>query len=110
MFSAIVLCSGVGAETYRNPKVSAFLHRVDRQGIDIGALCTGTHILARAGLVSGYRCAMHWENLASFVEEFPNIEVGANLYEIDRNRFTCSGGTSTTPTSLAMMTRSSWVM
>lgn len=93
-FSAIVLCSGVGAENYHNPKVSAFLHRIDRQGIDIGALCTGTHILAKAGLVSGYRCAMHWENLAAFAEAFPGIEVGANLYEIDRNRFTCSGGTA----------------
>lgn len=93
-FSAIVLCSGVGTENYHNPKVSAFLHRIDRQGIDIGALCTGTHILAKAGLVSGYRCAMHWENLAAFAEAFPGIEVGANLYEIDRNRFTCSGGTA----------------
>ncbi|MDD9903779.1 MAG: GlxA family transcriptional regulator [Rhodospirillaceae bacterium] len=94
MFSAIVLCSGVGAENYHNPAVSSFLHRIDRQGVDIGALCTGTHILAKAGLVSGYRCAMHWENLAAFAEDFPNIEVGANLYEIDRNRFTCSGGTA----------------
>ena len=94
MFSAIVLCSGVGAENYKSPAVSAFLHRVDRQGVDIGALCTGTHILAKAGLVSGYRCALHWENLAAFAEDFPNIEVGANLYEIDRNRFTCSGGTA----------------
>ena len=94
LFSAIVLCSGVGAEHYHNPEVSAFLHRIERQGVDIGALCTGTHILAKAGLVSGYRCAIHWENLAAFAEDFPNIEVGANLYEIDRNRFTCSGGTA----------------
>jgi transcriptional regulator GlxA family with amidase domain len=51
-------------------------------------------VLARAGLLDGYRCTIHWENLPGFAEEFPDIEVIAELYEIDRNRFTCSGGTA----------------
>ncbi len=94
LFSAVILCSGVGAEHYRNPDLFAFLQRIDRRGVDIGALCTGTHVLANAGLIGGYKCAIHWENLPAFTESFPNIEIGAHLYEIDRNRFTCSGGTA----------------
>jgi transcriptional regulator GlxA family with amidase domain len=72
----------------------AQLRRFDRQGKDIGALCTGSHILARAGLLDGYRCTIHWENLAGFAEDFPQIEATPELFEIDRNRFTCSGGTA----------------
>src|SRR5690606_1750211 len=68
--------------------------RMDRQGAVIGALCTPTHILARAGLLDGYRCTIHWENIAALVEDFPELDVTSELFEVDRNRFTCAGGTA----------------
>ncbi len=55
-------------------------------------LCTGSHVLAHAGLLDGYSCTIHWENLPGFREEFPDIEVTDDLFAIDRNRYTCSGG------------------
>ena len=60
----------------------------------MGALCTGSHFLAAAGLLDGYRCAIHWENLSSLREQFPRVQVSSRLFEIDRDRFTCSGGIS----------------
>ncbi len=92
--STIILCSGIDGHLYEDRQVFAQLRRLDRQGADIGALCTGSHILAKAGLLDGHRCTIHWENLASFSEDFPEIVVTAELFEIDRNRFTCSGGTA----------------
>jgi transcriptional regulator GlxA family with amidase domain len=65
-----------------------------RQGAIIGALCTGSYLLARAGLLDNRRCAVHWEKLNEFAEEFPEIEVSSNIYEIDQDRVTCSGGTA----------------
>jgi transcriptional regulator GlxA family with amidase domain len=50
--------------------------------------------LAEAGLLDGYRCAIHWENLASIREEFPEIDFVENLFVIDRDRITCTGGTA----------------
>ena len=41
-----------------------------------------------------HRCTIHWENLPGFAEDFPDIPVTADLFEIDRKRFTCSGGTA----------------
>jgi transcriptional regulator GlxA family with amidase domain len=76
-----------------------------RRGLDIGAMCTGSHILARAGLLDGHRCTIHWENLASFVEDFPDVEVTAELFEIDRHRFTCSGGTAAIDLMLNVISR-----
>lgn len=93
-FSTVVLCSGIDGHLYEDKQVFAQLRRADRQGADIGALCTGAHILAKANLLNGYRCTIHWENLASFSEHFPDIEASSELFEIDRNRFTCSGGTA----------------
>lgn len=90
----IVLCGGLGSERFKDPALFAWLRRWNRRGAAIGALCTGAHVLARAGLLDGHRCTIHWENLPGFTEAFPEIEVTADLFEIDRNRFTCSGGTA----------------
>lgn len=90
----LIICSGIGAEHYRNAVLYARLRRLASHGTAIGAVCTGTYVLARAGLLDGHRCTIHWENLDGFREEFPDIEVVSELYEIDRNRFTCSGGTA----------------
>src|SRR3546814_5479372 len=85
--------------------LSGWLRKADRLGSDIGAICTGSYVLARAGLLDGYRCTIHWENLASFCEDFPDIEVTSELFEIDRNRFTCSGGTATIDMMLNVIAR-----
>jgi transcriptional regulator GlxA family with amidase domain len=90
----VIVCSGVEVQKNTNKAVISWLRRVARKGAEVGALCTGSHILARAGLLEGYRCTIHWENLAAFVEDFPEIEVTSELFEIDRNRFTCAGGTA----------------
>ncbi|MBT5415158.1 MAG: GlxA family transcriptional regulator [Rhodospirillaceae bacterium] len=93
-FSSVLVCSGIGAEHYEDREVFSWLRSIARKGVDIGAICTGSHILARAGLLAGYRCTIHWENLSGFAEAFPDVDVAAHLFAIDRNRFTCSGGTA----------------
>lgn len=91
---AVIVCAGIDVQLFNDKATFAALRRIDRQGVDLGAVCTGSHVLARAGLLDGYRCTIHWENLDSFTEAFPEIEVSTDLFEIDRNRFTCCGGTA----------------
>jgi len=90
----VIVCSGIHVERYRDDEVFGWLRRMERVGADIGAVCTGSWVLAKVGLLNGYRCAIHWENLPGFMETFPDIEVNADLYEVDRNRYTCCGGTA----------------
>jgi AraC family transcriptional regulator, glycine betaine-responsive activator len=90
----IIVCSGLGAERIHDRELFAWLRRADRVGATIGAVCTGAHLLARAGLLEGHKCTIHWENLPGFAEDFPHIDVTADLFEVDRNRLTCSGGTA----------------
>ena len=101
----IILCSGIDVHLFRDKALFSWLRKMDRRGTDLGAICTATFVLAKAGLLEGYRCTIHWENLPSFCEEFPDIEVTAELFEIDRNRFTCSGGTAAIDLMLNMISR-----
>jgi len=70
------------------------LRALDRQQTNLASASSGSFILARAGLLDGYRCTIHWENIPVFRELYPQLDVAFTLYEIDRRRFTCSGGTA----------------
>ncbi|CAE6786544.1 HTH-type transcriptional regulator CdhR [Paraburkholderia domus] len=63
-----------------------------RGGTALGGLDTGSYFLARAGLLNGYRCTIHWEDQDVLMGQFPKLIVSNRLYEVDRDRFTCSGG------------------
>ncbi|MCX7234964.1 MAG: helix-turn-helix domain-containing protein [Burkholderiales bacterium] len=51
-------------------------------------------LLGAAGLLKGYRCTIHWEDRDTLLAEFPDLLVSSRLFEIDRDRYTCSGGVS----------------
>lgn len=95
----VLVCSGIEIEQYQNKTVNAWLRETYNRSIAVGSLCTGAHVLAQAGLLNGKRCAIHWENLPGFAEAFPQVDVYADLYEVDSNLYTCAGGTA----SLDMM-------
>ena len=93
-FPIVVVCASFAIGRIAEDKqLLGWLRRLARQGSELGAIETGTYVLAKAGLLDGYRATLHWENIASFAEEFPEIEVTGELFEMDRKRFTCSGGT-----------------
>ena len=101
----LIVCSGIGGHLYEDRAVFSWLRRVERQGMDVGRALHRQPHSARAGLLDGYRCTIHWENLTGFTEEFPDIEVTSELFEIDRNRFTCSGGTAALDMMLNLIAR-----
>jgi transcriptional regulator GlxA family with amidase domain len=97
--ATVIICGGLNVQHHADKRLVAWLRKIARKGPDIGAVCTGAHILAEAGLLDGYRCTIHWENLPGFSEAFPEIDATGGLFEIDRDRFTSAGGT----TALDMM-------
>jgi AraC family transcriptional regulator, glycine betaine-responsive activator len=86
------VCGGVNVQQAVSPKVLAALKRLAERRVPLGALCTGGYALAKAGLLDKYRATIHWENLSALREEFPRINLSDQLFSIDRDRFTCSGG------------------
>ena len=93
-FPTVIVCGPHDPNRFDSPEIVHWLRRLARGGTRLGALDTGAYLLARARLLDGYRCTIHWENLPGFTESFPNIGVSSELYEFDRNRFSCGGGTA----------------
>lgn len=92
--STVIVIGGNALNHQAHPKLLSKLRYLASRGVIIGAVCTGSQILAKAGLLSGYRCTVHWEAMDSLIEEYPDLDVTGNLYEVHRNRLTCAGGTS----------------
>ena len=87
------VCSGVDVADSWNKTLQFTLRKIaSRNNMIIGAFCTGSYLLARAGLLDGYKCTIHWENIASMREEFPKARFSDDLFQIDRDRITCAGG------------------
>ncbi len=101
--SMVFICSGVNVEKHDNKIIQGWIREEHKRGVAIGGLCTGAHILASAGLLSGRRCAIHWENLPGFQERFPKAEVYADLFETDGNVYTCAGGTAALDMMLSLI-------
>lgn len=90
----LMVVAGLGVERFQDRATFARLRQVARQGCIMGGVSLGSYLLARAGLLDGYSCTLHWENLEPFREEFPQLDVTAEVFEVDRDRMTCSGGTA----------------
>jgi len=99
----LFVVAGLEAHRYQNKQVFSRLRRLARTGCRMGALSTGSYLLARAGLLDGYRSTIHWENAGAFREAFPDIEVTEELFEVDRGRLTCSGGTAALDLMLSLI-------
>jgi transcriptional regulator GlxA family with amidase domain len=102
--SHVLVCSGLDVQHNTDRRLLGWLRKSARRGISIGAVCTGAHILAEAGLLDGYRCTIHWENLPGFNEAFPDIDATGGLFEIDGDRFTSAGGTTALDMMLSLIT------
>lgn len=93
--SLLFVCAGIDVHQAAERSVLSALRKLtNSRKLALGALCTGSYLLARAELLNGYRCTIHWENMASLREEFPALVISSELFEIDRDRYTCTGGTA----------------
>jgi transcriptional regulator GlxA family with amidase domain len=88
----VFVCGGVNVRDAVSQPVLTALRKLHKRRIPLGGLCTGGYALAEAGLLDGYHATIHWENLSSLREQFPRVLISEQLFTIDRDRFTCSGG------------------
>lgn len=93
-YDILFVCGGSGVHQFWNQSIGRWLRRQDANGVVLGGLCTGAYVLAKAGLLNDYKCTMHWDSIESTREEFPNLLLTNDIFVIDRNRYTCAGGTA----------------
>ncbi|MBY8975002.1 GlxA family transcriptional regulator [Rhodobacteraceae bacterium NNCM2] len=103
--NAVVVCTGLELDKAASRNVITWLRKQARLGVEIGAVCTGADLLARAGLLTNKKCSIHWENHAAFTENYPEIELSNLIYCVDDDTFTCAGGTASTDMMLHLIAR-----
>lgn len=101
----VLVCAGGNPATYNDRRTFAWLRKLARQGVALGGISAGPFILAKARMLTGRRCTVHWEHMPAFEEAFPNVELTKSLFELDGNRITCSGGVAGLDMMVALITR-----
>jgi len=101
----LFVLSGLQMRNRITPALLAMLRRERARGSNIGALCSGAYILAKAGFLDGQKCAIHWDYHDSFMEEFPDIPLVRNVFVADEKYITASGGSATADLMLHLIER-----
>lgn len=85
---------------------STYLVRAAEAGIPLIGLCTGSFVLVRAGLMRGRRCCISWYHRDDFAREFPGFPFESDqIFIIDGDRITCSGGSGSADLAAALIER-----
>lgn len=90
----MIVCGGVRIRDVVNDVTRAALVALAERGVPLGGICTGAYALMASGLLDNYRCTVHWENLSALHTEFPRVHFADELFVVDRDRLTCTGGTA----------------
>lgn len=74
-----------------DPSLTAALARI-RPGTRIASICTGSFVLAAAGLLDGRRATTHWRSSARFRERFPDVSFDVDVLYTDDDGVLTSAG------------------
>ena len=88
---ALVVIAGFAQWQGAGPAVIRDLSRMGPQFAALGGIDAGAWVLARAGLLGGYRATVHWEDSEDFAAAHSDVDVVPDRFVIDRNRFTAGG-------------------
>lgn len=73
----------------------AYLRKAAQAGVGLIGLCTGSFILAEAGLLKGHTACVSWLHHRDFRGRFPDIEATSEqIFRFDGKVATCAGGSS----------------
>ena len=79
---------------FTDARTFVWLRQLASSNVRLAGVSGGPFILARAGVLAGYRATIHWDHQPTFLDAFPTLAIEPGLYVIDRRRLTCAGGTA----------------
>jgi transcriptional regulator GlxA family with amidase domain len=87
-----------------DPALVEAIRSVSARTRRLASICTGSFILAQAGLLSGRRATTHWHNARLFARAFPDITVEPDaIFVRDGDVFTSAGVSSGIDLALALV-------
>lgn len=102
---ALFVVAGFEPLAHYDNRLGHWLQRREPELQVLGAIDTGSFVLAEAGLLQQQRLTLHWEAIDAFRERYPGLPVTQELFEIDGRRITSAGGTSSLDLMLSLIGR-----
>ncbi|ATQ76824.1 thiamine biosynthesis protein ThiJ [Massilia violaceinigra] len=90
----LIVPGGVVTAEMSKPDVIAWIAATARASELTASVCTGTFLLAQAGLLDDQEATTHWEDVADLRAAFPQLRVLAERRWIDNGAIVTSGGIS----------------
>jgi transcriptional regulator GlxA family with amidase domain len=93
-FDYLVIAGGLLPSSLNlHPDVYDYIQQAANKDIPVIGICTGSFILAKAGLLDKRRCCVHAEHKEQFNRLFPAVEtITDRAFVIDQGIITCPGG------------------
>ncbi len=101
----LLIPGGLGVEEKTaDPAALHWLRRTAKRSRRVGSICTGTFLLAQAGLLDGRRVTTHWRFATELARRYPKVQVDPNpIWIQDGHYYTTAGVTSGIDLSLALL-------
>ncbi|NVK07372.1 MAG: GlxA family transcriptional regulator [Marivivens sp.] len=93
-FDLVFIVAGGDPRHFQNQTLFSWLRRIEASGVAIGGISGGSVVLARAGLLNRHRFTVHWHHYDDFEAMTGPWLLERRLFVIDRNRYTCAGGSA----------------
>jgi transcriptional regulator GlxA family with amidase domain len=103
--TTLIISGGEGVEAAaRNKCVSQFVKAVAKRGTRIASVCSGTFVLAEAGLLDGKRATTHWQRTRQFLSAYPKVKLEPDqIFVRDGQVWSSAGITAGIDLALAMV-------
>ena len=101
----LLVAGGEGVRhAIRDRRLLSFLARTGARARRVASVCTGSFLLAEAGLLAGRRATTHWGSCERLARRYPDVEVEADrIYVRDGSVYTSAGVTAGIDLSLALV-------
>lgn len=86
----LVVCGGLRTALAASPDLNACLQGLARKDVALAGLWNGAWFLGQAGLLDGYRCAVHPEHRGAVAEIARHSHVGTDSFVVDRDRLSAA--------------------
>ena len=90
----IVIPGWKGIDEPVPPRLLAALRAAHARGARLLSICSGAFVLAATGLLDGRRAATHWRYAQSLRQQYPRVEVDANVLYVDEGHVLTSAGSA----------------